>query len=108
MGLTEAHGMRDLRGRAKAGTMSARKDRLMARVCTKISDGRALDLIEGYLHQGVMEELSHWEPVTGTPQGAVISPLLSNIFLNPFDWTMLRGLVRTMPHHPELSRLPDE
>jgi RNA-directed DNA polymerase len=70
------------------------KDRLMARVCTEISDGRVLDLIEGYLHQGVMEELSYWEPTTGTPQGAVISPLLANIFLNPFDWTMHRHGVR--------------
>ena len=70
------------------------KDRLMARVCTEISDGRVLDLIEGYLHQGVMDESSYWEPTTGTPQGAVISPLLANIFLNPFDWTMHRHGVR--------------
>jgi len=70
------------------------RDRLMDCVRTQISDGRVLDLIEGYLRQGVMEELSYWEPMTGTPQGAVISPLLANIFLNPFDWTMHRNGVR--------------
>jgi len=66
----------------------------MARVCTEISDGRVLDLIEGYLHQGVMAELSYWEPVPGTPQEADISPLLADIFLNPFDWAMPRHSVR--------------
>jgi RNA-directed DNA polymerase len=64
------------------------KPRLMERVREQVADGRVLDLIEGCLHQGVMEEMVRWDPATGTPQGAVISPLLANIFLNPFDWAM--------------------
>lgn len=64
------------------------QDRLMERVREQIADGRVLDLIEGCLRQGVMEGMKRWDPATGTPQGAVISPLLANIFLNPFDWAM--------------------
>ena len=54
----------------------------------KISDGRALELIEGYLHQDVMKGMERWTPTTGTPQGAVISPLLANIYLDPLDLLM--------------------
>lgn len=64
------------------------KDRLLERVRERVSDGRVLDLVEGYLNQGVMEGTAYWEPETGTPQGAVISPLLANVFLTPFDWHM--------------------
>lgn len=65
------------------------KDRLMALVETRIADGRVLALIQGYLAQGVMEELTLHEPTTtGTPQGAVISPLLANIYLDPLDHLM--------------------
>ena len=60
-------------------------DRLMARVSEKVSDRRVLRLIEQFLEQGVMEGLRSWVPTEGTPQGAVISPLLANIYLNPLD-----------------------
>jgi RNA-directed DNA polymerase len=68
-------------------------DRLMAQVARKISDGGVLALIEGCLRHGVMKEMEHWRPVlaeagTGTPQGAVISPLLANIYLHPLDRLM--------------------
>jgi len=63
-------------------------DRLMAQVRRKISDGRVLQLIETFLRQDVLEELSRWTPVSGSPQGAVISPLLSNIYLDPLDHLM--------------------
>jgi RNA-directed DNA polymerase len=66
-------------------------DRLMARVEEKISDGRVLDLIEGYLRQDVMKGMERWTPTTGTPQGAVISPLLANIYLHPLDLLMEEG-----------------
>ena len=63
-------------------------DRLMALVAQKVSDGRGLALIEAFLKQGVMDGLREWTPETGSPQGAVISPLLSNIYLNPLDQLM--------------------
>ena len=60
-------------------------DILMQLVAERIADGRVLKLIEKYLQQGVLENMREWQPETGTPQGAVISPLLSNIYLNPLD-----------------------
>lgn len=65
------------------------KARLMARVEEHIADGRVLALIRSYLEQGVMEGLRyHQAGEDGTPQGAVISPLLANIYLNPLDHLM--------------------
>ena len=61
------------------------KDRLMALVREKVSDRRVLRLVEMFLDQGVLEGLKEWTPETGTPQGAVISPLLANIYLNALD-----------------------
>lgn len=58
---------------------------LLARVKEQVADGAVLALIEAYLHQGVLEAMKWWQPGAGTPQGAVISPLLSNIYLNPLD-----------------------
>jgi RNA-directed DNA polymerase len=63
-------------------------DRLMALVKEHIADGRVLTLLEAYLEQGVMEGLREWQPTEGTPQGAVISPLLANIYLHPLDRLM--------------------
>lgn len=64
------------------------KDRLMKLVSAKISDGRVLALVEAYLNQKVMDGLEEWTPAEGTPQGAIISPLLANIYLNPLDHLM--------------------
>jgi RNA-directed DNA polymerase len=63
-------------------------DRLMASVEMRISDGRLLNLIRGYLKQDVVSDLKRWTPVGGTPQGAVISPLLANLYLHPLDRLM--------------------
>lgn len=60
-------------------------DRLMDRVREKVSDRRVLRLLEMFLQQGVLEELREWTPEAGTPQGAVISPLLANLYLSPLD-----------------------
>ena len=66
--------------------------RLMERVGQKIADGRVLSLIEKMLKAGVMEAAKGWQPTeSATPQGAVISPLLSNIYLDPLDWLMARN-----------------
>lgn len=63
-------------------------DRLVELIARKISDSRVLALIEAFLAQGVMDGLREWTPTTGSPQGAVISPLLSNIYLDPLDHLM--------------------
>jgi len=64
------------------------REPLLARVQEQVADGPVLALIAAYLQQGVMEGMKLWQPEAGTPQGAVISPLLSNIYLNPMDHLM--------------------
>ncbi len=74
------------------------QDKLLALMAEYISDGAVLELLRRALKQGVMESAKGWQPTeTGTPQGAVISPLLANIYLNPLDhlmaqqgWEMVR------------------
>jgi len=64
-------------------------DALMERVGEKIADSRIKGMIEKFLKQGVMESGKEWTPSTGgTPQGAVMSPLLANIYLDPLDHEM--------------------
>lgn len=58
---------------------------LMVEVAKEIADGKLLALIEGYLKAGVLEGTDYSETETGTPQGAVMSPLLANIHLHPVD-----------------------
>jgi RNA-directed DNA polymerase len=86
-------------------------DRLMALVRQKVSDGRVLSLIEAFLKQGVLDGLREFTPEEGTPQGAVISPLLSNIYLDPLDQLMAaRGIemVRYADDFVILCRSPEE
>ena len=64
---------------------------LMAEVRRRIADGRLLKLIESYLSQGVMEGMRQWTPEGGTPQGAVISPLLANVYLHPVDQALVEA-----------------
>jgi RNA-directed DNA polymerase len=79
-------------------------DRLMTEVGKRVADGRVLKLIESFLTANVMDGLERWTPAAGAPQGPfdcaqgeVLSPLLSNIYLNPLDhlmatngWEMVR------------------
>jgi RNA-directed DNA polymerase len=64
--------------------------RLMHRIEERISDGRVLDLLGRFLEQDILKGLERWTPTAGTPQGAVISPLLANIYLHPLDELMAR------------------
>lgn len=73
-------------------------DRLIELVKQRVVDGNILALLQQCLKAGVMEELQGWQPTQrGTPQGAVISPMLANLYLNPLDhevarrgWSMVR------------------
>jgi RNA-directed DNA polymerase len=65
------------------------QDKLEAAIAERIADGAVLEMIRRFLKQGVMESGKGWSPTeTGTPQGAVLSPLLANIYLNPLDHLM--------------------
>ena len=65
-------------------------DKLMKEVEAQIADGRILEIIEGYLKHGIMDGLKEWQAEKGTPQGAVISPLLANIYLSKIDHEMAK------------------
>ena len=65
-------------------------DRLMARLRGKIADGPLLSLIEKFLKASILEDARQWTPEAGAPQGAVLSPLLSNVYLDPLDHLMAR------------------
>jgi RNA-directed DNA polymerase len=64
------------------------KDKLMERVRSRIADGKILDLVQAFLDQAIMEECKTWTPDKGTPAGAVLSPLLANIYLHDLDVLM--------------------
>jgi len=86
-------------------------DRLLAQVAQKVSDGRVLSLIESFLKQGVLDGLREWTPEEGSPQGGCISPLLSNIYLNPLDHLMAQQgfeMVRYADDFVILCRSPEE
>ncbi len=63
-------------------------DILMEEVTEDVADGRVLALIRQYLEQPILDGMQSWEAEQGTPQGAVISPLLANIYLHTVDKAM--------------------
>jgi len=77
------------------------QDKLLEQVAQKVADSSVLELITAMLQQGVMEAMTYWTPSAGTPQGAVISPLLANIYLDPLDQELVR-------HGFEMVRYADD
>lgn len=66
-------------------------ENLMKRLKKQIADGRVLSLIEAFLQAGIQDGADAWTPESGAPQGAVLSPLLSNIYLDPLDHLMAQS-----------------
>src|SRR5258705_12634346 len=68
-------------------------------------------MLRAYLTQEVMDSMASWSPEGGTPQGAVISPLLSNIYLDELDHKMAElgyEMVRYADDFVILSRSREE
>jgi RNA-directed DNA polymerase len=87
------------------------KDRLLALVANKVADRRILALVQSFLEQSVLDDAQEWVPEQGTPQGAVISPLLSNIYLDPLDHLMAEKgyeMVRYADDFVVLCRTPED
>jgi group II intron reverse transcriptase/maturase len=61
---------------------SVNRSKLEELVGQRTGDGMVLRLVSKWLHAGVMEEERLHYPEAGTPQGGVVSPLLSNIYLH--------------------------
>jgi len=79
-------------------------EKLLLLLDQRITDRKVLKLIKGWLKAGVLESGQYSKSTVGAPQGGVISPLLSNIYLNYFDiyWNKHFG------HLGELVRYADD
>jgi RNA-directed DNA polymerase len=83
------------------------REALMQRIEQRISDGRVLGLLRDWLNQEVLESMRQWRPVAGTPQGAVISPLLANVYLHELDLQMSRSGYRMVRYADDFVVLCD-
>jgi RNA-directed DNA polymerase len=79
-----------------------RHDVLLPQVAAKVSDGRVLALVDEFLRQSIMDGLEEWNPIAGTPQGAVISPLLANIYLDPLDHLLQENGIQAVRYADDL------
>jgi group II intron reverse transcriptase/maturase len=60
-------------------------DKLMEILSEQVHDPRFLRLMRELLNAGYLEDWKYHRTLSGTPQGAIVSPILSNIYLNRFD-----------------------
>ena len=63
-------------------------DRLVKELRKHVADNSVIGLVEKFLQAQVLDGMDQWTPVAGAPQGAIISPLLSNLYLNELDHQM--------------------
>ena len=77
-------------------------DLLMEAVAEKVSDGRVLRLVRQFLESGVMADGRFTATETGSPQGGVCSPLLSNVYLNRFDQRMKEKGIRIVRYADDI------
>jgi len=78
-------------------------DRLMKRIEERVADRKVLELIRRFLKQNIMKDGVETEPERmGTPQGAPLSPLLCNIYLNPLDHLMEKAGLKMIRYADDL------
>ena len=77
-------------------------ERILQGVHRRISDGRVLKLIRKFLEAGVMQDGVFEVTEVGSPQGGVISPLLSNIYLDEFDQKMMAQGIRIVRYADDI------
>jgi RNA-directed DNA polymerase len=63
-------------------------DRLLEDLRQFVADNSLIALVEKFLQARILEDMAYWTPTGGAPQGAIISPLLSNLYLNALDHQM--------------------
>jgi RNA-directed DNA polymerase len=66
-------------------------DRLITELRKYVADNSVIGLVEKFLQANVMDGMDSWTPTNGAPQGAIISPLLSNLYLNDLDHMMAQA-----------------
>ncbi len=75
---------------------------ILTAVNEKVSDGKVLKLISSFLKSGIVEDGKLSPTNVGSPQGGIISPLLTNIYLNRFDWYMKNKGIRIVRYADDI------